>query len=200
MMFYLCFLAIVATTLAAKSECNTKGNTESCCTDVIGSSLCANVTWVPAKKAIDVSTSFGALHLLEYEFSKNNTHFCAGQDTVKACVSVANFTVSATGCCGCLHIDLSLGPLHLTETTGCFAFGTPHCAIAQCDAFNSCDSCDSLPNCGYCAASQSCMSGTQAGPQSGTCAADKWLFHKAQCNASPPSPPSPPALSFNNKK
>ena len=111
-------------------------------TDALGSDLCANVTWVPSKSAIEVVTSYGALHLLSYEFTKNNTHYCAGKDQVKACVGIGNFTVTKQGCCGCVDINLALGPINLSEKTGCFAFGTPHCPLVECERFSGdCQAC-----------------------------------------------------------
>jgi hypothetical protein len=66
-------LSLVGVVYAANNECDTDpgSDTTSCCTDVLGTPLCANITWVPPIKAVKVTTAFGALQLLSYTFTQN---------------------------------------------------------------------------------------------------------------------------------
>jgi hypothetical protein len=172
-------------------ECNTDGDTESCCLSGIpGAQLCANITWAPQQQAIKAVISLGQLQLLGYTFTANNTKACGGNPAqAQVCAQIQNFTVAAKGCCGCLYIDLSIASIiNIQDTVGCFAFGTlQSCPGVQCGAFGTCSSCTVQPQCGYCSdpsgQNGACDVGTQSGPVSGMCAApnNKWIFHHNQC-------------------
>jgi hypothetical protein len=173
-------------------QCNTDGDTESCCLNGIpGAQLCANVTWVPAQQAIKTVISLGQLQLLGYTFTPNNTKACGGMPAqAQVCAQMQNFTVTSSGCCGCLFIDLTIASIiNIQETVGCFAFGTlQSCPGVQCQNFGTCSSCTTQPQCGYCADSTgqngACDVGTQKGPVTTTCAApNNWIFHHNQCPA-----------------
>mmetsp|Transcript_4058 Transcript_4058/g.6595 ORF Transcript_4058/g.6595 Transcript_4058/m.6595 type:complete len:185 (+) Transcript_4058:11-565(+) len=184
-MLSLLFLTFVGLSLAS-SECNTNGDTTACCTEVIGSGLCANITWIPAKKAIDVKTSFGPLQLLAYEFTPGHTSACGGKGTVSACIDIKNYTVTSTGCCGCVDAKLKAGPITLDERIACFAFGTgTNCPDTSCSQLSDCANCNARLNCGWCMDSNmsgKCMEGTQTGPAGGSCpTGNKWIGHKNQC-------------------
>jgi len=100
-----------------------------------------------------------------------------------------NFTVTASGCCGCLFVDLTIGQVfNLQDTLACFAFGTlQSCPGVACNSFQTCSSCTAQPQCGYCAdpsgQNSQCDVGTQNGPLApATCAAPNvWEFHHSQC-------------------
>jgi hypothetical protein len=116
-----------------------------------------------------------------------STNACVQNGFAKFCFAVNNFTVDATGCCGCLASALDLGPVQISETIGCFAFGVgTNCPNTDCSTYSSCGSCDVLPNCGFCANAQGtgvCMEGTQNGPTSGSCSGpnNTWVDHLQQC-------------------
>jgi hypothetical protein len=172
-------------------SCNTDVSTgvESCCLQGIpGASLCANVSWVPAQQAIKATISIGALQLLAYTFDANNTKACAGNPSQAAvCAQINNFTVTNQGCCGCMFVDVTIAQVfNLQDTIACFAFGTlQSCPNVACSNFQTCSSCTAQPQCGFCdspTGAGSCDVGTQAGPQSGTCAApSQWDYHYSQC-------------------
>jgi hypothetical protein len=173
-------------------QCNVDpaSDTESCClAGLPNAQLCANVTFVPSQQAIKTTVYLGALQLLAYAFDANNTKQCAGNPAqASVCAQVNNFTVTSTGTCGCLYLDVTIAQVfNIATTITCFAFGTiTSCPGIACNSFATCNSCNINPQCGFCSSGNGqgqCEVGTQAGPTApGTCAApNQWDYHLFQC-------------------
>lgn len=117
-----------------------------------------------------------------------STNQCVGSGITKFCFGIANFTVDATGCCGCLNSAATLGPIQISDQIGCFAFGTgTNCPNTDCSIYSSCTTCNIFPQCGYCydqsTGTGACMEGTQTGPVNGTCSKPNiWVDHLNQCH------------------
>eukprot|EP00301_Raphidiophrys_heterophryoidea_P016661 c26275_g1_i1.p1 GENE.c26275_g1_i1~~c26275_g1_i1.p1 ORF type:complete len:291 (+),score=26.19 c26275_g1_i1:79-873(+) len=55
------------------------------------------------------------------------------------------------------------------------------CPALTCNSFTTCSECTMEPTCGWCASSQTCLSGDASGPSSGSCAHARWGWYSAAC-------------------